>query len=605
MPAGIGCVQPSYRVGCLLDDRISRLESAVEQLQATVLSLAQRVKAVEDGSAVAIGTAPRIAVPAAALAAPGALPPRAVVRDPYDPIAILSLVGRLLLVLAGGFFLRAMTDAGTIAVPVGIALAFAYATVWLFMSDRAGKRGQVPNAVLHALAAALIAFPLVVEATTRFKVLSGASSALIVAALSAGLLFVAWHRHIRAASWITVVGALPTSVAILVQTGVVAPFALYLVGLGIATLWLSYAVDWWGSRWPAALAADVAVAGVTLRAFAPERHDTPQIALMLLLLLLLGYFGSVAVRTLVRGREVSRFELVQSTAALLVGLGGAVLMARALEGVPDAVGVAALFVGGACYGAAVAVVGRRGGSALNFHFYATLALVLVVAGLGLAAGGAWLGAAFALLGVLCAGLWSRTGRLFLLLHGVVYIVAAGVVSGALAYGLRSLVGGVEGPWAVPNAGMLVALLGSALAAGLAASRRLAKGDELAAGARFSLTIAFVWLLGGSAIGFLAPLVGGWTARSVDAGLLATVGTGVLSVATLALAWMGRYDRFREWGWLMYPLLVGTGLKLVALDFKHSRPATLFIAMALFGAALIIAPRLRRRVEKGVGATSEP
>jgi hypothetical protein len=61
--------------------------------------------------------------------------------------------------------------------------------------------------------------------------------------------------------------------------------------------------------------------------------------------------------------------------------------------------------------------------------------------------------------------------------------------------------------------------------------------------------------------------------------------------------MGRHARFREWGWLVYPLLVGIGLKLVTQDYKHSRPATLFIALDLYGAALIVAPRLRRRVEK--------
>jgi len=42
-----------------------------------------------------------------------------------------------------------------------------------------------------------------------------------------------------------------------------------------------------------------------------------------------------------------------------------------------------------------------------------------------------------------------------------------------------------------------------------------------------------------------------------------------------------------------PLLVVTGLKMVAQDFGQSRPATLFIALALYGAALIVAPRLRR------------
>jgi hypothetical protein len=103
----------------------------------------------------------------------------------------------------------------------------------------------------------------------------------------------------------------------------------------------------------------------------------------------------------------------------------------------------------------------------------------------------------------------------------------------------------------------------------------------------------VWTAGGSLIGYIAPLAGGMADGNVDTGVLATVRTGVLSLATLAIAWIGRRPRLREWGWLVYPLLVGTGLKLMAQDFKHSRPSTLFIAMALYGAALIIAPRLRR------------
>jgi hypothetical protein len=34
--------------------------------------------------------------------------------------------------------------------------------------------------------------------------------------------------------------------------------------------------------------------------------------------------------------------------------------------------------------------------------------------------------------------------------------------------------------------------------------------------------------------------------------------------------------------------------MAAQDFMHSRPATLFVALALYGVALIMAPRLRRR-----------
>lgn len=580
-----------------MDDRTASLESAVEQLRLSVLSLQHRVESLEaarhGGTTAAVAAAPG----SVTQGEPDSRPARARSRDPYDPIAILSLVGRLLLVLAGGFFLRALTDAGVIADPVGIALAFTYAAVWLFMCDRAAGRAQVPSAVFHALAAAMVAFPLAVEATTRFKVLTGQSSAVVVTVLTAGLLFVAWRRRLRAAAWITVIAALPTAAALLIQTGIVAPFALYLIALGVATLWLGYSTDWWGSRWPAALAADVAVAGVTLRAFAPEHRDAPEVAMLLQLLLLLGYLGSIAIRTLVRGREVSRFEIVQTAAALMVSLGGALFMARATGAVPAIVGIVALAVGAACYGLAVTVVERRQASALNFYFYTTLALALVLAGFSIAVEGAWLGAVFSLFAVLATGLWSRRGRLFMLLHGAVYLVAAAIVSDAFGYSARALVAGAEGPWATPGAAMLVALVASALSAALAATRPIPQGTELAIGTRFVIVLVVVWIACGSAIGFIAPAAGMQGGRSVDPGLLATVSTGVLSVATLAIAWIARHARFREWGWLVYPLLVGIGLKLMAQDFKHSRPATLFIAMALYGAALIIAPRLRRRSDK--------
>jgi hypothetical protein len=82
-------------------------------------------------------------------------------------------------------------------------------------------------------------------------------------------------------------------------------------------------------------------------------------------------------------------------------------------------------------------------------------------------------------------------------------------------------------------------------------------------------------------------------------------TGVLAVAALLVAWASRQARFREWAWLVYPLLVVIGLKMVAQDFKFSRPATLFIALALYGAALIVAPRLRRGGERPVTTAGTP
>lgn len=577
-----------------MDDRGDRLESAVEQLRLAVRSLERRLDLLEarrPSGEVAVADA---LVQGRAGTRAERPPGEATEKDPYDPIAILTLLGRLLLILAGGYFLRAMTDAGALEPPLGLFLAASYAMVWLFLADRAGGRSQLPSAVFHALAAAMIAFPLLIEATTRFKVLTGVSSAVALAVLTAALLLVAWRRRLRVVAWINVIGALVTSAVLLVQTGVFVPLAFYLVAFGVTAYWWSDALGWPELRWPVALAANLAVAGVTLRAAAPAHLDAPQAALLLQTLLLGAYVASIAFRTLVRGRNVTPFECVQGAAALAVGLGGAIYLTRAIGTVPAALGVASLVGGAACYGAVIASVRGLGPRKRNVHFYATLALVLMLAGLTLVLGGPWPGVVFAALAVLAAGLWSRFGRRFMLLHSAVYIVAAGIVSGTLNYCVRVLAIDAAGPWVRPDAVMLAVLVAGALSAWRAAARPAPQGGALTSVSRLVLILVLVVAAGGCLIGYVAPAAAGLEDGSVDPGVLATVRTCVLAMAALLIAWIGRRDRFREWNWLVYPLLAGIALKMVAHDFQYSRPATLFIAMALYGAALIVAPRLRRR-----------
>ena len=568
-----------------MEDRTASLEFTVAELRQAVLALEQRIGVLESKGA---GAA------AAGAGAPGeATQATAVAKDPYDPIALLSLVGRLFLVLAGGFFLRAMTDSGVLSPPVGLSVGFAYAMVWLYFADRAGARRQVPSAVFHALAAAMIAYPLLVEAATRFKVLGGTASALAVAVLTAAMLFVAWRQRLRAVAWITVAGALATSAALLVQTGAVAPFACFLIAFGVVTLWFGYSLDWWGPRWPAALAADVAVVGVTLRVLAPEQHDVPQVAMLLQFLLLGAYFASIAIRTLIRGRNVVPFEIAQTTAALVVGFGGALYLTRVTGILPATIGVVSLALGAASYGVAVVFLDRRKDNGPNVYYYTTLALVYVLAGFTLVLGEPWLGVVFATLGALAALLWSRFGRSFMLVHCAAYLLAAGIVSGTLGYCLQAITASAVGPWVRPAGVMLVVLVAGALSTGFAAARRNPTGDQVASALRLVIILVFFAAAAACVTGYVAPLVGGLADGTVARGVLATVTTVVLATATLLVAWIGRQARFREWSWLVYPLLVGIGLKMVGQDFKYSRPATLFIAMALYGTALIVAPRLRR------------
>lgn len=584
-----------------MDDRYARLEITVEQLRTAVEGLQQRVAALETVRPAATGSPASTGAPADGAAGAPAKPAR-VQRDPYDPIVILTLLGRLFLVLAGGFFLRAMTEAGVLAAPVGVGLAFVYALVWVVFADRAGGRGQSSRALFHALAAALVAFPLLIEATTRFKVIGVPGSVLGLLILTAAFLAVAVRQRLHVIAWITVVAALPASAILALKTGVAAPYVLYLIALGVATVWLAYSYGWTLIRWPVALAADFAVAIVTFRAMAPAHAEVSRVAVLLQMVLVGAYLASIAVRTLLRDRNVTLFEVTQTVLALVIGFGGAVLLTRNAEAVPVVMGIASLVFGAACYALAFRFVGRHEGHERNVHFYMSLALVLVLAGLALDLPQTWLGTVSAVFAVLAAWGWSRYGRPDLLVHAAVYVAAAAAATGALAYATWSLLASPE-HWAAPVPVMAVVVAVTALSAWFSAGRPHPEGGVMASGLRFVLALALVWVGSGWVTGYVASLPAETADGTVDLGALATVRTGVLAGATLLVAAVARRERFHEWAWLVYPMLVFTGLKMVGQDFKHSRPATLFIALALFGVALILAPRLRRAARRRA-ATSD-
>ncbi len=573
-----------------MSDRLTALESAIEDMRSSVRRLETRIEELERRAA-AVG-APEALPPGEAAGATPAVAPG--LRGWRDPIALLSLVGRLFIVLGGGYLLRAMTDGGAVAPLTGVALGLAYGLVWLVMAGRAGARHHEPAAVFHALGAAMVAFPVIMEATLRLGVLSGSSSAAALAAVTGGLLAVSWRRRLQALAWIAVVIAIPASLIILAKTGVVVPHAFFMIALGVATLWMGYSLDWLLVRWPVAAIADIVVVGVTLRALAPQPRESPGAALAVQLTLLGAYLASIAIRTLLRGRNVIPFEVAQTSAALLVGLGGALSVTRATASGSDALGLASVLIGIACYGVAFVFIERQQQRGRNVYFYTSLAVVLLLVGATALLAGPPLTAVLAALAVICSAAWSRIGRLFLVIHAAVYLAAAAIASGSVGYCLREIVAGAGPPWAVPSPAMLVVLAAAALSAWLVSRSPGGDASPRAGLPRFAIVLILVLSAGGALVGYLSHALGGQADGSIDAGLLATIRTGVLSLAALGIAWIGRHARFREWDWLVFPLLVGIGIKMAAQDFLHSRPATLFVALALYGTALILAPKLRRR-----------
>jgi hypothetical protein len=104
----------------------------------------------------------------------------------------------------------------------------------------------------------------------------------------------------------------------------------------------------------------------------------------------------------------------------------------------------------------------------------------------------------------------------------------------------------------------------------------------------------VWEVGGLFVAYTAPLVAAAGGSEPNEAILAALRTAVLSVASVTLAFSSRHKRWPEARWLVYPLLIVVAIKLFVEDFPNGQPATLFVALAFVGSALLLVARLLRR-----------
>jgi hypothetical protein len=447
--------------------------------------------------------------------------------------------------------------------------------------------------VFHGFAAALIAYPLIWEAATRFKILTPAVDSILLAGLTAVFFVVACKHRFQALAWFANVGSIATVIALLVATETYFPRAAFLIALGVAALWIGYELEWKGLRWLAALAANLAAAGITLRALAVEPKETAAAALTIQLLLLGAYFATVAIRTLVRSRNVIPFEVVQIVIAFLVGFVGAIFMARATGYGTELLGTAGLVLGAGCYSVAFAFVYKQMGKGRNFYFYTSLALLFSLTGSFLLLEGTGLTAAWVFLSVLMGWLGWRFARMALTAHSTISLAASALAGGLVVYIVRSFAGPAESAGSAPGAAQLLAILGAAACLAFPMPNLTAGDLRWFRLQRLIIVILLVGGLGGVGISLTGKALAGLPQGGLDPGILATVRTVLLALSALLLAWLGKHARFREWGWLVYPVLCATGLKILVEDLSRSRPATLFLALGIYGCALILSPRLRR------------
>jgi hypothetical protein len=573
-----------------MSERVAELEAKVAELSESLKTMERRLSLLERGLSPAAAKRVRAA---AAAAKPADATESMLRQDAASAAVTVSLAGRTLLVLAGAYFLRALTDTGRIPPWLGVGLGFAYAGIWVLLADRAAGGKKAWSAGFHGAAAVTIGFPLLFETTARFKLVSTWTAALLLCAFTAVALGVAARRRFQPLAWLVVLAAIPAAFALMFAQGRVAPPLLFLVILGIGTIWLGYILDWYGLRWPVAVAADLAVLFLAVDALRTGAVDGPVVAVLVQFALMAAYLGSTAVRTLGLRRGVVPFEVVQSAAVLLVGLGGAAFVTAhaGMGSAALALGILSLAFAAGAYAVAFAFVERQRTPA-NFHFYASAGVAFVLAGTGFLLPSDPRGLFWAALAIACAACARRAGRATLAGHTAVYAVAAGLSSGLLEHSWESSFASPQVPWTPATLASVLVAIAIVVATSVVAS--VPVQDRTARVQRAFLIALLAASVPGLLIGWAAPLVAGTPGAGADPGVVATVRTVFFALGALGLAALGRIPAWAEARWLAWPVLGIAGVKMIVEDLPRSRPATLFLAFALYGAALILVPRLRRR-----------
>ena len=515
-----------------MDDPVSGLEKQVAELARSLRSVEARVAALEGAVAPPLPLPGASPVPVAGQASAPSL-----ATEPAIP-SIAALAGRCLFVLAGAFLIRALTDSGAFPRGAGVALGLAYALTWLVLADRAGRAGSAAAATAWGVTALVIACPLVWEASTRFDVLRPTGAAALLFAVAAAALGASVHRNLGVLAWAAVLSVLATACLLLITTHALVVFGALLVVLAAGAWAASVRRGWAGLPWLPALVADLVILEAVWIAARPEGLPEAYVGLSsgavlaLALALFAAPFAGPVRRAFSRAGTPDAFEAVQLGAALFLTV-FAVTRLTPLASLPPS-----LVWGLAGFAAAVAPARVVGATAPAY--------------------------------------------------GAVLLLTAAVTSGLAELVHRAFLG--SSPTGMPATGSLVVLVLSAAATALLARRmRAGAGGSAARWAMFALACVSIAGAGALAVLALALLV----APDGEPGRTAAVRGAVLAAAAVLLASFRRLPTIAPLARLTYPVLAIAGLKLLIDDLPHGRPSTLVATFVLYGAALIVVPRILR------------
>jgi hypothetical protein len=512
-------------------------------------------------------------------------------------VSIVGLIGRTLIVLGGAFLIRFMTESKMLPQLAGTVLGIAYALLWVLLANRAARGDAYESATFHGVSAAIIGFPLFWETTLKFRYLTPVESAAALTLFTSVPLAVAWFREMRGFALVIGAPAAATMLALGFATRTLPPFVVALLLLGLATLLLAYDRQWYLLAAIVALIADfgIAVAAI-VRLARPDGEALTSLgpAFLCAALAALGavYLGTFSFLVFLRRRNLEFLEVAQVVAVLAVGLGGFAATAVAFPSARPALGSSVFVLAAACYVGAYPLLREERASNRTFMVYSAAAAAAGLVAACLSFRGGALSVVLAVGALVCSAAGSRMRSVSLGVHGALYVSAAAVSSGLL-WETIAVLSGAElvpemwwrvAPWCVFFVSAAVVLLRPGTADVL--FERRFRGVRLPALALTALTLGAVVV--SAAFGLVAEIGERELTES------SVLRTAVLAGSAVLLALLSRRERFAQARWLVIPWLLFGGAKLAAQDLPSGKPSVLFGSLAIYGAALIVAPRLLRR-----------
>jgi len=500
-------------------------------------------------------------------------------------------VGRVLLIFGGAYLLRAITDFQFVPTAVGIFMGATYAVFWLFMAyRRGGIESQRTNAAFYGGTSVVLTLPLLHEATAKFELLSGVEGIVALFIYCALAMAVAVVRNQKVLAWMVTAGGIATATASLVASQTAVPVAVFLLFLGLASLWAEYRRSWLGLRWLGAIGANLGVLALVGLAHSDRWSIDPRLPFVFAVVLLAIYLSSFTYHSHVRDQLLGVFETVQTLVAGGIVFGSASMAVQGGQlGIATA-GMLSMLLGVGGYALAVAR-GTREKRYRNFFYYSTFGLVFVVAGTGLLLPIEWAAVVWALMAVAMASFSGRTGWVSLSLQCTFLLLAAGIGSGLLVTALEALVGDPANGWAVLTYSHVGIAMSTVACLFIPVSQKSERWGVFAGLPQLIVLALSVWEVGGLIVAFGSLTFAGANGTGLNLAALAALRTAVLSAASVTLALSSRHWRWPEARWLVYPVLVLVGVKLFVEDFPNGQPASLFVALAFVGSALLLVARL--------------